>query len=85
MAAACAYVLYLDLVIREEAATHEEHSFMLAYADDTVQTAAAEAELEEITSRWNKVFNKCNLKLHLRKTEIMTIGRVHPNLNIKIG
>ena len=72
------------LVIREVAANQEEHNIILVYAGDITQTAASEAELEEITNKWHTVFNKYNLKLNLQKTEVM-IGRVHHNLNIKIG
>ena len=45
----------MDLMIQEVAANQEEHNFILAYADDTAQTASPEAELEEIMNQWNSV------------------------------
>ena len=74
------YILQIDLMIREVAANQEENNFTLAYADDIAQTAASEAELEEIRNRWKTVFNKYHLKLNLQKMEIMMTGRVHRNL-----
>ena len=34
---------------------------------------------------WQADFNKYHLKLNLLKTEVMTMGRLHETLNIKIG
>ena len=67
-------------MILELVENQEEHNFAL---DDISQTATYETE--EITNIWNTVINKYNLKLNLFKTEVMMIGRVFDNLNIKIG
>ena len=67
-------------MIRELVENQEKHNFAL---DDFAQTATYEAE--EITNIWNTVINKYHLKLNLYKTEVMMIGRVFDNLNIKIG
>ena len=36
------FIMHMDLVIREVATTQEDHNYILAYADDIAQTAAAE-------------------------------------------
>ena len=49
--------------------------FVLAYADDIAQTATSIEKLQERTTRWNESFNRYNLKLNLKKTEVLVVSR----------
>ena len=62
--------------------TPTHHNYIVAYADDIVQTAASEGEFADIMNVWQAAFNKYHLKLNLLKTEVMIMSRSHQTLNI---
>ena len=69
------FVLYMDLVIKEVHQNNPDNDFVLAYADDIAQTATSIEKLQERMTRWNESFNKYNLKLNLKKTEVLVVSR----------
>ena len=48
---------------------------VLAYADDIAQTATSIEKLQERMTRWNEYFNKYNIKINLKKTEVLVVSR----------
>ena len=52
-----------------------ENDFVLAYADDIAQKATSNEKLQERITRWNESFNRYNLKLNLKKTEVLVVSR----------
>ena len=69
------FVMYMDLVIKEVHQNNPDNDFVLAYADDIAQTATSIEKLRERMTRWNESFNKYNLKLNLKKTEVLVVSR----------
>ena len=65
----------MDLVIKEVHQNNPDNDFVLAYADDIAQTATSIEKLRERMTRWNESFNKYNLKLNLKKTEVLVVSR----------
>ena len=58
-------------MIKEVHQNNPENDFVLAYADDIAQTATSIEKLPERMTRWNESFNRYNLKLNLKKTEVL--------------
>ena len=71
------FVMYMDLVIKEVHQNNPNNDFVLAciYADDIAQTATSIEKLQERMSSWNESFNRYNLRLNLKKTEVLVVSR----------
>ena len=69
------FVMCMDSVIKEVHQNNPENDFVLAYADDIAQTATSIEKLQERMTRWNESFNRYNLKLNLKKTEVLVVSR----------
>ena len=69
------FVMYMDLVIKEVHQNNPDNYFVLAYADDIAQTATSIENLQECMTRWNESFNKYNLKLNLKKIEVLVVSK----------
>ena len=71
------FVMYMDLVIKEVHQNNPDNDFVLAciYADDIAQTATSIEKLQERMSSWNESFNRYNLKLNPKKTEVLVVSR----------
>ena len=69
------FVMYMDLVIQLVHQNNPENDFVLAYADHIAQTATSIEKLQERMTRWNESFNRYNLKLNLKKTEVLVVSR----------
>ena len=67
------FVMYIDLVINDVHQNNPENDFVVA--DDISQTATSIEKLQERMTRWNESFNRYNLKLNLKKTEVLVVSR----------
>ena len=65
------FVMYMDLVIKEINQNNHDNDFV----DDIAQTATSIEKLQERMTRWNESFNIYNLKLNLKKTEVLVLSR----------
>ena len=52
-----------------------DNDCVLAYADDIAQMATSIEQLQEHMTRWNESFNRYNLNLNLKKTEVLGVSR----------
>ena len=60
--------MYIDFVTREMATTQEDHNFILAYAGDIAQTAAAsEGHIAGIMNVWQAAFYRNHLMFYYWK------------------
>ena len=67
--------MYLDMVIKKLHQYNPKNDFVLAYADEIAQTATTIEKLQERMTRWNESFNKYNLNINLKKTEVLVVSR----------
>ena len=67
--------MYMDLVIKEVYKNNPDNYFVLAYADDIAQTATSIEKLQERMTIWNESVTRYNLKLNLKKTEVLVVSR----------
>ena len=68
-------VMYMDLVIKEVHQNNPDNDIVLIRADGIAQTATSIEKLRERMTRWNEYFNRYNLKLNIKKTEVLVVSR----------
>ena len=68
------FVMYMDLVIKEVHKNNPDNEFVLAYADLRKRQPLLK-KLQERMTRWNESFNRYDLKLNIKKTDVLVVSR----------
>ncbi|MGL4388826.1 MAG: reverse transcriptase domain-containing protein [Brevinema sp.] len=54
------------------------------YADDLILFAQSTKKLQENLDMWHSELNKYGMKINVKKTEVMTLGKISKNINMQL-
>jgi hypothetical protein len=58
---------------------------IFGYADDLALFADTEEILQDMIGAWNDILNAVGMKINTDKTEVMVMGKMQENLNVRVG
>ena len=77
------FIAVLDLISRKTAV--KDVMKKLLYEDDLALVTNGKQQLHETREEWNGLFTRHGLKLGLEKTEVLHIGHLREELDMKLG